>query len=78
MGNVDTVRVTNAEKAVLGCALSGDVGRAVLLQLGDEDFYDPKCQLVASVMRDMIRRNVPPDTITVPWWEGRTLRYQYD
>jgi len=66
MGNVDIVRVTNAEKAVLGCALAGDIGRAVLLQLGDEDFFDPKSQLVASVMRDMIRRNVPPDLITVP------------
>jgi replicative DNA helicase len=66
MGNVDLVRVTNAEKAVLGCALVGDIGRAVLLQLGDQDFYDPKCQLIASVMRDMIRRNVPPDVITVP------------
>lgn len=66
MGNVDIVRVTNAEKAVLGCALAGDTGRAVLLQLGDEDFFDPKCQLVAAVMRDMTRRGVPPDLITVP------------
>lgn len=65
MGNVDITRVTNAEKAILGCALGGDIGRAVLLQLGDEDFYDPKCQLVASIMRDMIRRNIPPDLITV-------------
>jgi replicative DNA helicase len=66
MGAIDLIRVTNAEKAVLGCALAGDIGRAVLLQLGDQDFYDPKCQLIASVMRDMIRRNVPPDVITVP------------
>lgn len=66
MGNVDITRVINAEKALLGCALTGDIGRAVLLQMGDEDFYDPKCQLIASVMRDMIRRNVPPDPITVP------------
>lgn len=65
MGNVDITRVILAEKAILGCALVGDTGRAVLLQLGDEDFFDPKCQLVASVMRDMIRRNVPPDMITV-------------
>lgn len=65
MGNVDTVRVTNAEKAVLGCALAGDAGRVVLLQLGDEDFSDPKCQVVASIMRDMIRRDVPPDIVTV-------------
>lgn len=65
MGNVDITRVTNAEKAVLGCALAGDIGRATLLQLGDEDFYDPKCQLVASIMRDMIRRGIPPDIVTV-------------
>lgn len=65
MGAVDTIRVTNAERAVLGCALAGDQGRAVLLQLGDKDFYDPKCQLVAAIMRDMIRRSVPPDPITL-------------
>lgn len=65
MGNVDITRVILAEKAVLGCALSGDTGRAVLLQLGDEDFYDPKCQLVAAVMRDMIRRSIPTDMVTV-------------
>ena len=26
----------------------------------------------------VLRQASLPDTITVPWWEGRTLRYQYD
>ena len=26
----------------------------------------------------ILRQASLPDTITVPWWEGRTLRYQYD
>jgi len=26
----------------------------------------------------LMRQASLPDTITVPWWEGRTLRYQYD
>jgi hypothetical protein len=26
----------------------------------------------------VLRQARLPDTITVPWWEGRTLRYQYD
>lgn len=65
MGNVDITRVTNAERAVLGCAMAGDIGRAVLLQLGDEDFFDPQHQILASIMRDMVRRNVPPDMITI-------------
>ena len=26
----------------------------------------------------ILRQATLPDTITVPWWEGRTLRYQYD
>lgn len=65
MGNVDITRVIIAEKAMLGCALTGDEGKAVLLQLSDKDFFDPKCQLVAAIMRDMIRRSVPPDQITL-------------
>ena len=26
----------------------------------------------------ILRQASLPDTITVPWWEGRILRYQYD
>jgi hypothetical protein len=26
----------------------------------------------------ILRQATLPETITVPWWEGRTLRYQYD
>ena len=26
----------------------------------------------------ILRQASLPETITVPWWEGRTLRYQYD
>ncbi len=26
----------------------------------------------------VLRQSSLPETITVPWWEGRTLRYQYD
>jgi hypothetical protein len=26
----------------------------------------------------ILRQASLPDTITVPWWEGRMLRYQYD
>ena len=26
----------------------------------------------------ILRQATLPDTITVPWWDGRTLRYQYD
>ena len=26
----------------------------------------------------ILRQASLPETITVPWWDGRTLRYQYD
>jgi hypothetical protein len=26
----------------------------------------------------VLRQASLPETITVPWWDGRTLRYQYD
>ena len=30
------------------------------------------------VYSPVLRQASLPETITVPWWNGRTLRYQYD
>jgi hypothetical protein len=35
-------------------------------------------QLARRTYSPVLRQASLPETITVPWWEGRTLRYQYD
>ena len=50
-----------AERAVIGCALLG--ASRGLLALSDDDFTDYRHQVIAPVLRDMIRHDIKPDPI---------------
>ncbi|NNG36926.1 AAA family ATPase [Nakamurella aerolata] len=52
-----------AEHAVIGSALLGSTRS--LLELTDGDFTDGRCRLIATTIRDMLRREEHVDTITV-------------
>jgi hypothetical protein len=44
----------------------------------ENDCGQTTIRLARRTYSPILRRASLPDTITVPWWEGRTLRYQYD
>jgi len=44
----------------------------------ENDCGQTTIRLARRTYSPILRQASLPDTITVPWWEGRTLRYQYD
>lgn len=54
-----------AERAILGATILAGGRESSLLGLDGSDFYDPRNQVLASVLRDMIRQDIPVDMLTV-------------
>ncbi len=54
-----------AEQAILGAALQSENAHLVLLSLQETDFVVPKHRVIAATLRDMIRRRLTVDTISV-------------
>jgi hypothetical protein len=44
----------------------------------ENDRRQTTIRLARRTYSPILRQATLPDTITVPWWDGRTLRYQYD
>jgi hypothetical protein len=44
----------------------------------ENDRRQTTIRLARRTYSPILRQASLPETITVPWWEGRTLRYQYD
>jgi hypothetical protein len=44
----------------------------------ENDRRQTTIRLTRRTYSPILRQATLPETITVPWWGGRTLRYQYD
>jgi hypothetical protein len=44
----------------------------------ENDRRQTTIRLARRTYSPILRQASLPETITVPWWSGRTLRYQYD
>lgn len=54
-----------AEQAVIACALLSNTGRGVLARLSSTDFTDTRHRVIANAIRDMVKRDLPVDQLTV-------------